>query len=187
MSAESLGRSIRNKINSIPASSYNSGTPAIVGSIYCTELTNYLLTNCKLVGNYTGIIPGVPPTPEAAPMDQWSVVGSVAPCTPSSAGFDPWISQIESAIKVGIYTGMGVSHPLAPVPAFPGLVLSPYINQSMLYSISNGATRDVSIDCHVAIITGIFNAMMTPGAYVPTVPAGIAGTGVFTSVSVLIT
>jgi hypothetical protein len=57
----------------------------------------------------------------------------------------------------------------------------------MLKNIVDGAPNDTSLQCHTTIIQGIFNALMAPGAYVPTVPAGIAGVGVFTSASVIIT
>ena len=187
MSASALAKTIRDKLNAIPPSSYSSSTPATMGSIFCTELTTYLLANCKLMGSYTGTIPGTPPVPEAAPTDAWTVVGTVAPCTPSSAGFDAWMTMIENAIRVGIMTGLGVSHPITPVPAFPGVSLATFINQSMLKSIVDGAPNDTSLQCHTTIIQGIFNALMAPGAYVPTVPAGIAGVGVFTSASVIIT
>lgn len=187
MSASSLAKTIRDKLNAIPPSSYNSGTPATMGSIYCTELTTYLLANCKLIGSYVGVIPGTPPVPESAPGDQWTVVGAVAPATPSQAGLDAWLTLIETNIKAGIMTGLGVSHPLSPLPAFPGLMLSTFINQSMIKPIVDGAPDDTSYNCHTTIIQGIFNAMMAPGAFVPTVPAGIAGAGTFTVASVLIT
>ena len=182
MSARSLGQEVLSAMPS--SSSFSSSSPNTISSMIAQKLTTYILVNCKLVGVYNGTIPGTPPIPEVMIPDTWSVSGNISSAITSSAGFNPWLTLLDTNIKAGIFTGMGAyCSPMAPMPAFPAL--STQLQQSELESIVK-AGSDVAIKSWELIFTRIFMAIKL--GFVPSVPARSTpgGIGNFTVTSIIL-
>lgn len=148
--------------------------PARAHAAISESITQYVNSIVKLQGDYSGIIPGSPPTPELAPNDLWTVVGTMPPLS-VPGDFQSWVAQVEAYIKSSFYTGFGVSHPLSPVPAFPNFTLS--ADQNALYDKHMNAYDDPYPDTMLIFCEWIIDGLKI--GFVPSVSAGIVGSGTF--------
>lgn len=149
--------------------------PPLAHAAISNSITQYVNSVVKLQGNYSGVIPGTPPVPEAAPGDVWNVVGTMPPLS-VPGDFYSWVLQVETLIKTSFFTGLGVSHPLSPVPAFPNFTLS--ADQSILHDKHLESYDDPQSSVMLVFCEWIIKGFEI--GFVPSVPAGIAGAGVFT-------
>lgn len=102
--------------------SYTESTPVSANQSISTSITDYLISNTKIIVSYAGVTPaGVP----VATVDECPITGSCPP--PTGTDFNTWIKSIESGIVSGFFISIGSAGvtPISPPPAFiPGLVLT---------------------------------------------------------------
>lgn len=192
MSAELLTNKITSTIRStIGNSDHDESLPPIVQSIYSLSLTEYITTNVRLVGSYSGLTPtGLP---ESAPMDQYSIIGSIPTIPIPSSGLLEWMTSLSNLIKSSFYVSVGlVSHPIGVFPAFPTIDLSLITTDRLgneymkcvdeTYEIKPG--MDPQYEVTYSLIDGILDGLKS--GFIPTFTAGITGTGVTTVSNILI-
>ena len=147
--------------------------PPLAHAAISESITEYMTTVVTVVGSYSGVTPAG--TPEMAAGDVLNITGVMPPLgIPSS--FDEWISNISNGIKSSFYMGMGVSHPLAPTLAFP--MCNIIANQRELYDIHMNEYENPQGSVLLKVCEWITDSIEL--GVIPTVPAGIAGTGVYT-------
>lgn len=158
---------------------HDESVPALLQGVIAEAITEYITTTVRAVGSYAGVIP--PAIPESAPVDTWNITGVMPPC-PVPGSLEQWTTSISDGIRSSFYYGMGVSHPLAPTIAFPTIQIIPI--QSNLTSIHLGKYEDPQGDTLLEVCNWITNALQL--GFLPTVPAGIAGTGIMTISSIIV-
>lgn len=164
---------------------YSSGTATLAMSAVAQGITEYLISNTKVIIAYAGIIPGVPPTPDPVVVDTFSIIGSCAPTGPSNS-FDSWIKQIEANIIAGFQLAPagenGVVYPQKPF-AISGITTA----QSMLKSCHDTSDQNPQQKVWEIVCGGIMDwintsAMNTaPGGATHPV-AGSSGTANITKI-----
>ena len=164
MSAINLRDIIVRKLSKF-SSPMDDTVPPLAHAAISESITEYMTTVVTVVGSYSGVTPAG--TPEMAAGDVWNITGVMPPLG---------ISNISNGIKSSFYMGMGVSHPLAPTLAFP--MCNIISNQRELYDIHMNEYENPQGNVLLKICEWITNSIEL-GA-IPTVPAGIAGTGVYT-------
>lgn len=178
MSASVLKDLIIKKMSSI-SSSMDSSVPPLAHKCFSDSITEYITSNVKVVGSYSGVTPiGAP---ESVPVDTWNITG-VMPILSVPSNFSEWISNISNGIKSSFYLGYGVSRPLAPTIAFPLCNVIPDLNKIKSIHESNYSNPQDSVILEVC--EWITDSLEL--GVIKTVPAGLTGTGVYTISKVLI-
>lgn len=157
---------------------HNDEVPGLIQIAIANAITTYMTGTVKAAGSYAGVIP--PAVPESAPADVWTITGIMSPCSVPSS-LNEWMSGISNGIRTSFYYGLGVSHPLAPTLAFPSIEIIPI--QSNLKSIHEEMHDNPQGDVMLEICNWITSALRI--GFLPTVPAGIAGTGIMTVAEII--
>lgn len=166
---------------------YGTATATTAMTTVAQAITEYLIANTSVIVTYSGMIPGITPTPDPTTVDEFSIVGSCAPTGPSDH-FDDWISQIKANIISGFM--------LAPAGK-AGVVFSmaPFLSgdiateQKMLKAAHEGTDTDPQLKIWKIVCQGIMDwingAAMNPTSGAAThPPAGSTGTAYITKITI---
>lgn len=167
---------------------YSAGTPLQAGTLLNTTLAKFIRENVTLLGAYSGVIPGTPPVPEVLPADEVSIIGELPPSI--TGDFNTWIKDIETKLKTLMFVGTGATSPIGSIMAFPTttiLLTQKMVGDAYLSTVDEYGrvvSSNPQFECMKTIAKAILDAIKI--GFIPTYPATLVGTGVFTVASVKI-